>query len=401
MDDERTLKASKNALSHLAESEEKYRRLFEFSEDPMWLILDNKFEICNDAAVSVLGYESQEELANTHPSALSPPIQPDGIDSFTKAEQMMTAALENGYHRFEWTHRKKDGMDFPVEVTLTSIPYDGGTGIYCVWRDISARKAMEEELVEAKAAAEAASLAKSKFLALMSHELRTPLNAVIGFSELLEAEAIGPLDKKQLEIVGNIHQGGTILLNLVNDLLDFTRVESGEFDTCTEKVNIADAITKSIAIVQDLAERRNITIHWTPEKIKLGPAQGDQLRLVQCIVNLFSNAIKYNQPGGDIWVSVRDEGDQCAVAVRDNGCGIKPDKIDRIFEAFERGDQSSGTIEGTGLGLNVCKRLLEAMGGSVSVESEWQKGSTFTIRLRSGEPEQPRPRDDGPDLFLD
>lgn len=371
------------ALSRLAESEEKYRRLFEYSEDPMWLILDNKFEICNDAAVSVLGYDTQEELASTHPSALSPPYQADGLDSFSKAEQMMAAALEKGYHRFEWTHRRKDGTDFPVEVTLTAIPYEGRTGIYCIWRDISARKDMEAALVEAKARAEEANLAKSKFLALMSHELRTPLNAVIGFSELLAAEALGPLEGKQQEIVGNIHQGGTILLNLVNDLLDFARIESGQFDMELAEIDVIGAVASSATIVADDAARCDVTIHWDQEGSEPRMARGDRLRLVQSIVNLFSNAIKYNRKGGNIWVSVEAGGafGGMIVRVRDDGCGIKQERLSQIFDAFERGDQASGTIEGTGLGLNVSKRLLEAMGGDIRVESEPGQGSTFELHL--------------------
>jgi PAS domain S-box-containing protein len=381
------LAAESSTLERLSESEEKYRRLFEFSEDPMWLILNNKFEICNDAAVAVLGYSTQQELASTHPSALSPPHQSCGTDSFAKAEQMMTAALEKGYHRFEWIHRKKDGSDFPVEVTLTAIPYEGDIGIYCVWRDISERKNAEAELKEAKLAADEANLAKSKFLALMSHELRTPLNAVIGFSEFLSMEALGPLAEKQKEVVSNIHRGGSLLLNLVNDLLDFAKLESGQFDIDIGKVDILDAVDVAISMVEKDAASREITIHWDHDPDQPIWVYGDKLRLAQSIVNIFSNAIKYNEVGGNIWIRTSPgEGDVFqTISITDDGCGIDESQFQNIFEAFDRGDQKNSHVEGTGLGLNVTKRLLEAMGGSVTCESSVGIGTTFALHLPTNE----------------
>jgi len=382
---------SDQTLKRLAESEEKYRRLFELSDDPMWVILNNKFEICNDAAVSVLGYESQNELTNTHPSALSPPMQPDGMDSFSKAERMMATVREKGYHRFEWAHRKKCGEDFPVEVTLTAIPYEGGAGIYCVWRDISMRKKTEAELVEAKAVADEANLAKSRFLALMSHELRTPLNAVIGFSEFLSLGTLGPLNEKQTVAVANIHKGGTLLLNLVSDLLDFAKVESGEFDICIENISLTDVVNTAVTFIEDEAKTRLVSIHWAGQSQTAGGvvlrkkarAVGDKLRLIQSVVNLLSNAIKYNDVGGDVWVTLKENqaSSHWIISVRDNGCGIKPTQFESIFEAFNRGDQKSSHIEGTGLGLNVAKRLLTAMGGEIQVESVAGEGTTFHLNI--------------------
>lgn len=376
---------AQETLKRLAESEEKYRRLFELSEDPMWLILNNKFEICNEAAVTCLGYASQEELASTHPSALSPPMQPDGIDSFTKAEQMMAAAMEKGYHRFEWAHRRKNGEDFPVEVTLTAIPYEGGHGIYCVWRDISDRKQAEEELKEAKLVADEANLAKSRFLALMSHELRTPLNAVIGFSDMLKMHLLGPLNDKQLDAVDSINKGGTLLLNLVSDLLDFAKLESGEFDMCIEGIDPIEALATAVSFVADEARNRKITIHWDQEANQLSGTRvvADKLRLIQSIVNLLSNAIKYTAEGGNIWLSVAEDTAKgtCTIGVKDDGCGIAEDQFDAIFEAFNRGAQQGSHIEGTGLGLNVAKRLLTAMGGDIHLESAPGIGTTFYLKL--------------------
>jgi len=376
----------------LPESGGKYRRLFELSEDPMWLIFNNKFEICNDAAVNVLGYESQEELASTHPSALSPPIQPDGIDSFTKAEQMMAAALEKGYHRFEWEHRKKNGEDFPVEVTLTSIPHEDGVGIYCVWRDISARKQVEAELLEAKADADDANLAKSHFLALVGHELRSPLNAVIGFSDFLHSGALGPLNDKQQNSVNCILQGGKLLLNLVSDLLDYAKLESDVLDINLETLDPSETIDTAISFIQKDAEENGVSIHWEntsqkAEQPSLLYAKGDKLRLLQSILNLLSNAVKYNDAGGNIWISLQEapatasERNKLTISIKDDGYGIKAKDFAEIFEPFNRGGQKGGNIEGTGLGLNVAKRLLKEMGGDITLESTWGKGTTFYLTL--------------------
>lgn len=349
----------------------------------MWLILSNKFEICNDAAVNVLGYTTQEELTSTHPSALSPPLQADGADSFVKAEQMMRTALDKGYHRFEWTHRKKSGEDFPVEVTLTAIPYEGEIGIYCVWRDVSARKKIEDKLIYASDVAEEANMAKSKFLALMSHELRTPLNAVIGFSELLALQALGPLNEKQTSIVTNIHRGGTLLLNLVNDLLDFAKIESGQFDIDIQTVDPCEIVETAISIVQRDVRFNDINLHWSAETKSLRPIKADKFRAVQSMVNLLSNAIKYNESGGNLWVELleMEKDGFLTISVEDDGCGIKSEDFENIFIAFNRGNQKHSHIEGTGLGLNVTKRLIEAMKGRVRLESTWGVGSTFLVDL--------------------
>jgi len=354
----------------------------------MWLILRNKFEICNDAAVRVLGYDTQQELANTHPSALSPPMQACGTDSFTKAEEMMQIATTNGYHRFEWLHRKKNGEDFPVEVTLTAIPYGDEVGIYCVWRDISERKKVENELKEAKAAAEEANHTKSKFLALMSHELRTPLNAVIGFSELLSLQSTGPLVQKQQEIVSNIHRGGSILLNLVNDLLDFAKLESDQIVLDLQRIDLFDAVNTALSIIEKDGKDRHITVHADYDTNMPIWVYADKLRLIQSIVNICTNAVKYNHSGGNIWLEVALSSDQstCCLSVRDDGFGIKPDQLQCIFEAFNRGNQQKSDIEGTGLGLNVTKRLIEAMRGTVHCSSKWGEGSTFSLELLTQNP---------------
>lgn len=363
-------------------SEERYRLLFETSEDPMWLIVNNQFELCNEAAVATLGYNNQEELASTHPSELSPPTQPDGQDSFTKAEAMMAAVIEEGHHRFEWIHRRKNGEDFPVEVTLTSIPDKAGTAIYCVWRDITERKANEDGLKLAKEEAEKANKAKSDFLSNMSHELRTPLNAVIGFSATLASETFGALNQKQTEFIDHIHEGGALLLLLINDLLDFSRIEAGNVELTITDITLEDLFSATMPLVENLTEKRDSRLQLTDRLDQVGAIRCDRIRTQQVLINLISNAVKYGHDEGNIWIDV-GEGDKgfARISVRDDGIGIAEEQFEKIFKPFDRAGMAHSGIEGTGAGLAIAKALVDAMGGSIGFESELGAGSTFWIDL--------------------
>jgi PAS domain S-box-containing protein len=363
-------------------SEELYRQLFEASEDPMWLIVDNQFELCNEAAVATLGYADQAELASTHPSKLSPPTQPDGRDSFTKAKAVMAAAIETGHQRFEWMHRRKNGEDFPVEVTLTKIPHAAGNAIYCVWRDITARKATEEGLKLAKEEAEKANKTKTEFLANMSHELRTPLNAVIGFSETLSAGTYGALNPKQTEFVDHIHTGGELLLLLINDLLDFSQIEAGKVDLTVTDVIVEDLLADTMSLVSNLTKKRSRTLHVADNLERIGAISCDRIRTEQVLINLISNAVKFGHESGNVWIDVRTEETGFArISVRDDGIGITPDQFENVFKPFDRAGMARSGIEGTGAGLSIAKALVTAMNGNIGFESEKGVGSTFWVEL--------------------
>lgn len=363
------------------ENAEKYRLLFEASDDPMWLIVDQKFENCNGAAVRVLGYSSEKELQSTHPSQLSPEFQLDGEPSFSKAELMMKTALKKGYHRFDWIHTRKNGEDFPVEVTLTKIPFEGKDAIFCVWRDITERKKLEADLKNAIEVAEQANRAKSNFLSMMSHELRTPLNAVLGFSEMLKTEISGPLNEKQKGITGAIYEGGELLLHLVDDLLNMARIEQGELTLNIRKNSIANIQKNAANIVSSLADDSDITVHIAPLKPEHNQVFADRVRTEQIIVNLLTNAIKYNRQGGNVWLSVEQQSDHIRFIIKDDGLGIQKKYTEDIFEPFNRGDKEASGIEGTGLGLPICRRLAIVMNGSCDFKSTYRKGSTFWLDL--------------------
>lgn len=381
-----------------------FRQLFEASPDPAWIVIDNRFAACNDAAVETLGYATRQALLGVHPSMLSPPQQPDGMDSFDKAERMMAIALEKGLHRFEWVHRRADGSDFFAEVTLSQVLIENQPAIYVIWRDISDRKAAEQALtnlnealelrvamrtaeldkarqhaLESQHAAEAANAAKSEFLSRMSHELRTPLNAIIGFAQMLALPGKAPLSEQQADNVQEILKAGQHLLVQVNEVLDLARIESGRIELSLEPLPLAPLVKDCVTQVQPLAAARGITIATASDEAM--SLQGDYTRVKQVLLNLLSNAIKYNRDGGQIDVAALAMGTQMRVEVRDTGRGIAPENRAHLFMPFERLESSYDGIEGTGIGLALVKRLVEAMGGEIGVDSEVGVGSTFWFVL--------------------
>jgi len=234
-------------------------------------------------------------------------------------------------------------------------------------------------LVSARDMAENANAAKSEFLSRMSHELRTPLNAIIGFAQMLVLPGKSPLTEQQADNVQEILKAGQHLLVQVNEVLDLARIESGRIELSLELLPLAPLIQDCIAQVQPLADVRRITISSQVDDTMA--LQGDITRVKQVLLNLLSNAIKYNRDGGQIHVTAVATGEQMRVDVRDTGRGITPDKLDRLFKPFERLESSYDGIEGTGIGLALVKRLVEAMGGEIGMASEEGVGSTFWFAL--------------------
>jgi len=241
------------------------------------------------------------------------------------------------------------------------------------------------ELEKAKDSAEAASRAKSQFLANISHELRTPLNAIIGFSSILMHQLFGALgDQKYLEYAKDINESGAHLLDIINDILDLSKAEAGKLSLNYEEVHVGKSITKAITILSERAEKGNVTIATNIPKM-LPALIADRLRVLQILLNILSNAVKFTDEGGQVKVAVstRELGGEIShiiITVSDTGIGMSPEDIEKAFQSFGQVDSGlNRKYEGTGLGLPLTKKLMELHYGSIEIESELGRGSSVIL----------------------
>ena len=245
--------------------------------------------------------------------------------------------------------------------------------------DITARRAAQRGEEAARAEAERANEAKSEFLSRMSHELRTPLNAILGFSQLLEMDE---LNTDQLEAVRQINRGGRHLLELINEVLDISRIETGQMALSSEAVFVSDVIDEVFDLMGPLVKARKLMVTLPPVGTLTEHVLADRQRLKQVLLNLVSNAIKYNRDEGQISLSCAVQPDgMFAITVSDTGIGVTPGEIDRLFAPFDRMGAENTEVEGTGVGLALSLALVQAMGGRLEVESDLGVGSSFTVLL--------------------
>jgi signal transduction histidine kinase/CheY-like chemotaxis protein len=257
-------------------------------------------------------------------------------------------------------------------------------------RDITAQKRIEDNLATSNQElelrnreVERATKLKSSFLASMSHELRTPLNAIVGFSDLLAEQTAGPLNDKQKRFVNHIKQGSAHLLQLINDILDLSKIEAGQLELRCEDFQVKDALPEVLSTIRPLAMAKNIQIE---QKIEMDQyVYADRVRFKQVLYNLLSNAVKFTPKAGRIDIDCREDGNSVRISVTDTGVGIRAEDQAVIFEEFRQVEGPAGTTqEGTGLGLAITKRLVAQQGGRISLESEFGKGSRFTFTLPAG-----------------
>jgi signal transduction histidine kinase len=241
-------------------------------------------------------------------------------------------------------------------------------------------EASNQELADKSHQLEVASQHKSEFLANMSHELRTPLNAIIGFSEVLSEKMFGELNEKQEEYSKDIHASGQHLLSLINDILDLSKVEAGRMELELSDFDLPTAIENALTLVRERAGRRGITLQMNVDS-RLGRVQADERKVRQVVLNLLSNAIKFTPEGGRIEVSAVPKGGFVEVSVSDTGVGIAPEDQEAVFEEFRQVGTADKKVEGTGLGLTLCRKFVELHGGRIWVKSELGVGSTFTFTI--------------------
>ena len=279
---------------------------------------------------------------------------------------------------------RMDNSEFHTRL-ITSIvkgDEDSWKRVLTIVEDVTERKNYETDLIEAKIIAEKASKSKTEFLSNMSHELRTPLNAILGFSQLFEYDQ--SLDEQRRSKARAINNAGKHLLNLINEILDLSRIETGNIELSMEAVSLEKVIKGSVAWVTDMAKSRGISIDFNPAVYSGVLVEADAIRLKQIFLNLLSNAVKYNRENGNIKIDCTlDKQGLARISITDTGNGISPDRIDELFKPFSRLGAEFSAIEGTGIGLVITRRLVDLMQGKLEVDSSPGNGSTFTVQFQS------------------
>ncbi len=389
-------------------SEARYRALFEYAPDGILIgDSDSNFLDANVSMCRMLGY-TRDELVGLHASDIISPQQS------TEINPVIRDLKARASHHGEWIFRRKDGTLFPAEVIATLLPDGNLLGLV---RDITERKRIEgallelnanleskvtartEELQAALVRAEAADQVKSAFLATMSHELRTPLNSIIGFTGIVLQGLAGPLNAEQTKQLGMVRSSARHLLELINDVLDISKIEAGQLEVRIEAFDLPAAIARVVASMRPMADKKSLML-----EIDVAPGlaemSNDRRRVEQVLLNLLNNAIKFTARGRvrlsvDLVAEFQREPNAKPVAavrfrVTDTGIGMLPEDLGKLFQPFRQIETGlARSHEGTGLGLAICRRLAELMGGTISVASKWREGSVFTVTLPLEKPLDP------------
>jgi PAS domain S-box-containing protein len=400
------------------EGRDTFRLLVQSVRDYAIFMLDTTGHIAtwNEGAQRLKGY-TEKEIIGKHFSIFYPPA--DIADK--KPERELIIATSEGKYEEEGWRLKKDGTRFWANVVITAVRDENGNlaGFAKVTRDLTERReaqlreiedarklAVEEikrsaaeerstelrtladrlkvqtiELERRRAEADAANKVKAEFLAAMSHELRTPLNAISGYAQLMQLGLSGPLTGEQHEQLARIQSSQQHLLGIINDILNFSRLEAGGLVYDVKKVPISAAASFVLTMIAPQAEKKglNIRIGDCPADLS---AMADRPKLEQIILNLFSNAVKFTEPGGKIELSCAADGNNVRVLVKDTGVGVATDQQEMIFAPFAQvGRSLASPMEGTGLGLAISRDLARAMGGDLTIESAVDEGSTFILTL--------------------
>lgn len=364
----------------LEKNEERYRSLIENSHDGIFLFYNNRFEFVNQRFEQIMEYSSVEINDINFNTMIAPECQEFIYKRINEKNKEKLSS------KFEFTGISKSGKKLPLEVSVNYIPYKEGFASQGIIRDISQTKKHETELIEAKENAEESDRLKSVFLATMSHELRTPLNAVIGFSDLIQPDL--PLDEI-LHFSEIISMSGKHLLGVIEDVFDISLIETGDIKIETEPLSISTVLDEVHEIV------KNEQVLQNKEHLDLIPDNtlenldsilfSDQKRIKQILINLLKNALKFTNKGSVTFGCTWHEENQekfILFYVKDSGIGIPQNMQKQIFEVFRQGDESHTRIfGGTGLGLTICKKLTNLMGGDIWVESEEGHGANFYFTI--------------------
>jgi len=391
---------AKEKIEELAK--EKYKELYDFAPSGyVSLTKDGKITELNFAAAKMLGTERSRLINKRFDFLVSVNTQPtfnlffqNIFSGKTKQTCEVTMATEG--------NRTAAGQVLPLYVGIVGIVNNNDEMCDLTLVDITETKLAENKIKEAKLEAEQANLAKSEFLSRMSHELRTPMNSILGFAQLMDMGELAPAHKKA---VAQILKSGKHLLGLINEVLDLSKIETGKLSISLESVSICNLISETLDIVNPLANDRNVSLELINLPNEELIVRADNQKLKQVLLNLINNAVKYNRDGGSVKVMCSKEkgvgskengvgskengvGSKeygVRISVVDTGNGIAPEELHKLFNPFQRIGAEISEIEGTGLGLAVAKKLIEAMHGKIGVESKVGVGSTFWIELPQAE----------------
>ena len=372
------------------QAERRFRELLETAPDAIIEVdREGRIRLLNLATEKLFGYKRDELLGQ--------PVEVLGPDALRG---------DHGQHRARYFDhpvtrpmgsglalhgRRKDDFSFPVEISLSPVKSEEGFRVTAIIRDTSERKRVEDrfremqqvylqELKSRNSEVERANQLKSEFLASMSHELRTPLHTIIGFTELLSEELEGPLNEKQQRFMGHIHQDSLHLLDLINDILDISKIESGHLELRREIFDVAAVLEETLSSLRPQSVAKSIKIET---RLTINAAiLADRLRVKQILFNLLSNALKFTPEGGKVQVEGTQQDGFLEISVSDTGIGIPKEQHEAVFDKFYQvGATTKGVREGTGLGLAITKALVEEHGGRIRLESEPGKGSRFTFTI--------------------
>jgi PAS domain S-box-containing protein len=391
----------------LEESERRQRQLTEaLAEGVVFQGADDKVLECNDAACSILGLRRAQLLGTDAMDARWRAVDADGRPfDFTQRPSVLALRTGRPVRDVVMGVERPDGTPAWISVNSQPLLREGDPKPYATvtsFADITARieaqqvlaKTNEDlerrvqertlELANALDAAEQASRAKSDFLSRMSHELRTPLNAILGFAQVLGMR-LKPAPEGVEQQLRHIETAGWHLLDLINDVLDLSRIESGSMAVTSDSVELAPLVAECVRMTEAAARAREVTVVDLTGELAGATLRADPTRLRQVVVNLLSNACKYNRQGGRVTIGVVEAGPCLALQVADTGIGMTERQLASLFEPFNRLGAESGGVEGTGIGLVITRRLVELMGGTLEVSSRAGEGSCFTVKLLAGD----------------
>jgi len=377
--------ARKHVEEKLRWTEESFRLMVESVTDCAIVMLDPEGSVVswNTGAQRIKGFQT-DEIVGRHFATFYPEDEVIRGKPLRDLEQ----AASSGRHEDEGWRIRKDGSRFWANIVFTAIRDQAGglRGFAKLTRDLTERNKVEATLTNARAIAETANLAKSDFLSSMSHELRSPLNAILGFAQLMESDSPPPTPAQGESII-QILNAGWYLLELINEILDLATIESGKLSMSLEPVSLNELLLECHSMIEPLAKRRGIVMNF-PRSDAAYCVKADRTRIKQVLINLLSNAIKYNRASGSVAVDCTADpaSGRIRITVADTGAGLEPEKLEQLFQPFNRLGQESGGEEGTGIGLVVSKRLVELMDGLIGVESTVGTGSTFWVELHSTAP---------------